>query len=312
MIEKLLKAIDEKNAPVVAGLDPTLELIPESVKEASFQKCGETLEGAADAILQFNKRIIDSIFDISPAVKLQSAMYERFGLPGLSAYKATIDHAHEKGLIVIGDVKRGDIGSTSEAYADAHLGSVKVGEKEFIPFGEDFCTVNPYLGSDGVKPFVDVAKRCDKGIFVLVKTSNPSSGEFQDRALKDSGDETVLYETVADMVEKWGEELIRDDYSEVGAVIGCTYPEVGKQLRKRLPHVFILVPGYGAQGGTGEDLKVFFDEKGRGAIVNSSRGIIGAWKKDPYKSDFGGERFDEASRQALLDMIDDINKAIGR
>ena len=315
MIERLINAIDEKNAPVVVGLDPTLELIPDHIKEAAFKKCGENLDGAAEAIIEFNKRIIDKICDITPAVKPQIAMYERFGLPGLNAYKATIDYSHEKGLIVIGDVKRGDIGSTSEAYAEAHLGSIKIGEKEFIPFGEDFCTVNPYLGTDGVKPFVDVAKRCDKGIFVLVKTSNPSSGEFQDRKLNDpsnSGDETVLYETVGDMVEKWGEGTIKDGYSEVAAVIGCTYPEVGEKMRKRLPHVFILVPGYGAQGGTGEDLKVFFDEKGSGAIVNSSRGIIGAWKKDPYKSDFGGERFDEASRQALLDMIEDINKAIGR
>ncbi len=310
MIGKLLKAIDEKNAPVVAGLDPTLELIPDCIKDAAFKKCGETLEGAAEAIIQFNKRIIDKIYDIAPAVKPQIAMYERFGLPGLLAYKETIDCAHEKGLIVIGDVKRGDIGSTSEAYADAHLGSVKVGANEFVPFGEDFCTVNPYLGTDGVKPFVDVAKRCDKGIFVLVKTSNPSSGEFQDK--KFSKGDATLYETVGDMVEKWGEELIEDGYSSVGAVIGCTYPEVGKKMRERLPHVFVLVPGYGAQGGTAEDLKVFFDKEGRGAIVNSSRGIIGAWKKEPYKSSFSEEQFDEAARKAVLDMIEDINKAIGR
>lgn len=309
MIDRLIKAIDEKNAPVVAGLDPTLELIPDSVREAAFKKCGETLEGAAEAILQFNKRIIDRIYDIVPAVKPQIAMYERFGLPGLAAYKATVDYAHEKGLIVIGDIKRGDIGSTSEAYAEAHLGSVTIGGKEIIPFGEDFCTVNPYLGTDGVKPFTDVAKRCGKGIFVLVKTSNPSSGEFQDRKVDG---EAPLYEKVAEMVEKWGEELIRDGYSDVGAVIGCTYPEVGKYLREKLPRVFVLVPGYGAQGGTGEDLKVFFDSTGRGAIVNSSRGIIGAWKKEPYKSTFPEERFDDAARQAVLDMKEDINKAIGR
>jgi len=310
MVGKLIKAIEEKNAPIVVGLDPTLPLIPDHIKEEAFKKCGETLEGAAEAILTFNKKIIDKIYDIIPAVKPQIAMYERFGLPGLLAYKETIDYAHEKGLIVIGDVKRGDIGSTSEAYADAHLGSVKIGEKEFIPFGEDFCTVNPYLGTDGVKPFVDVAKRCGRGIFVLVKTSNPSSGEFQDQKL--SGTDVTLYETVGDMVEKWGEELIEDGYSDVGAVIGCTYPKVGRYLREKLPHVFILVPGYGAQGGTGEDLKVFFDKEGRGAIVNSSRGIIGAWNKEPYKNDLGAERFDEASRCAVLDMKADINKAIGR
>ena len=309
MIGKLIRAIDEKNAPVVVGLDPTLPLIPDHIKEAAFKKCGENLEGAAEAIVTFNKKIRDKIYDSVPAVKPQIAMYERFGLPGLAAYKETLDYAHEKGLIVIGDVKRGDIGSTSEAYAEAHLGSVELGGKEFIPFGEDFCTVNPYLGTDGVKPFTDVAKRCGKGIFVLVKTSNPSSGEFQDQKING---EATLYELVGGMVTKWGEELIEDGYSDVGAVIGCTYPEVGKYLREKLPHVFVLVPGYGAQGGTGEDLKVFFDKEGRGAIVNSSRGIIGAWKKEPYSSTFGAERFDEASRQAVLDMTEDINKAIGR
>lgn len=304
MIEKLVSKIDEKNAPVVVGLDPSLDFIPDRIKRESFREYGQSLEGAGDAIYRFNKEIIDHVSDLVPAVKLQSAMYEKYGLQGLFSYKKTIEYAKKKGLFVIGDIKRGDIGNTSRAYAEAHLGKVKVGEMTYEPYGEDFSTVNPYLGSDGVRPFIEICKEYDKGIFVLVKTSNPSSGEFQDRLV----DGRPLYEEVAGRVEEWGKDLIKGDFSEVGAVAGATYPEVGKVLREIMPHAMILVPGYGAQGGKGEDLKPFFNKDGRGAIVNSSRGIIAAWKKDEYKEfkdDIG-----MASRQAVIDMKEDILNAL--
>ena len=263
MISKLCSKIREKNAPVVVGLDPNLDFIPESIIRKSFEKHGESLEGAADAIWEFNKGIVDATADLIPAVKPQIAMYEQFGIPGLLAFKKTVDYCHEKGLLVIGDVKRGDIGSTSLSYAKAHIGKIKVGSKEFFPFDEDFCTVNPYLGTDGIKPFVDVCEASDRGIFVLVKTSNPSSGEFQDRMI----DGRPLYEHVADKVNEWGELSMDGDYSNVGCVVGATYPEMGKALRKRMPKAYILVPGYGAQGASGKDLAGFFNSDGLGAIV---------------------------------------------
>ncbi len=308
MIERLIDGIVKKNAPIVVGLDPTMELIPECVKKKAFEKKGEDLKGAGQAIWKFNKAIVDQIFDLVPAVKPQIAMYEQFGIPGLKAYQKTVDYCRQKGLIVIGDVKRGDIGSTSKAYANAHLGKIKVGENEFPVFDEDFATVNPYLGSDGVKPFIDVCKENDRGIFVLVKTSNPSSGEFQDKKI----DGTALYEEVAGKVAEWGNDCMSGDYSNVGAVVGATYPEQGRLLRGVLKKNYILVPGYGAQGGKGEDLKDFFNSDGLGAIVNSSRGIIAAWQKDPYKGKFTDKEFAEASRQAVLDMKADINGALGK
>ena len=303
MIQKLINEIEKKNAPVVAGLDPTLSMIPKSITDVSYEEHGETLEGAADAVLRFNMKIVDSIYDLIPAVKPQIAMYEQLGIPGLIAFQKTVSYCKEKGLIVIGDVKRGDIGSTSKAYATAHLGKVDVGNNSYTPFEEDFATVNPYLGTDGVKPFIDVCNENDKGIFVLVKTSNPSSGEFQDREI----DGKPLYEHVADKVNEWGSLSMDGAYSNVGAVVGATYPEMGAALRKVMPHAYILVPGYGAQGGKAEDLKAFFNPDGLGAIVNSSRGIIAAWQNEKYAS-FGGENFADASRQAVIDMIEDINK----
>lgn len=303
MIQKLINEIEKKNAPVVAGLDPTLSMIPKSITDISYEEHGETLEGAADAVLRFNMNIVDSIYDLIPAVKPQIAMYEQLGIPGLIAFQKTVSYCKEKGLIVIGDVKRGDIGSTSKAYATAHLGKVDVGNNSYTPFEEDFATVNPYLGTDGVKPFIDVCNENDKGIFVLVKTSNPSSGEFQDREI----DGKPLYEHVADKVNEWGSLSMDGAYSNVGAVVGATYPEMGAALRKVMPHAYILVPGYGAQGGKAEDLKAFFNPDGLGAIVNSSRGIIAAWQNEKYAS-FGGENFADASRQAVIDMIEDINK----
>ena len=307
MINKLVDKIKKQNAPVVVGLDPMMKFVPKHLQDAAFKEYGETLEGAAEAIWQFNKAIIDNIYDIVPAVKPQVAMYEQFGIPGMIAFKKTVDYCHEKDMVVIGDVKRGDIGSTSEAYAVAHIGKVKVGNKEIAAFDEDFATVNPYLGSDGINPFLKVCKEEKKGIFILVKTSNPSSGEFQDRLI----DGRPLYEHVGEKVNEWAMQCMGDDYSYVGAVVGATYPEMGKVLRKVMPKSFILVPGYGAQGGKAEDLVHFFNEDGLGAIVNSSRGIIAAYAKEEYAK-FGEANFADASRQAAIDMINDINGALNK
>ena len=305
MINKLISNIRKTNAPIVVGLDPMLNYIPEHIQKKAFAEFGETLEGAAEAIWQYNKGIVDATFDLIPAVKPQIAMYEQFGIPGLIAYKKTVEYCKSKDLVVIGDIKRGDIGSTSAAYAVGHLGQVQVGSKKYAGFDEDFATVNPYLGSDGVKPFMDVCKEEKKGIFVLVKTSNPSSGEFQDRVI----DGRPLYELVGEKVAQWGDELMGDGYSYVGAGVGATYPEMGKVLRKIMPKTFILVPGYGAQGGKGADLVHFFNEDGLGAIVNSSRGIIAAYKQEKYK-EFGAENYADASRAAVKDMIADISGAL--
>ena len=305
MINKLISNIRKTNAPIVVGLDPMLNYIPEHIQKKAFAEFGETLEGAAEAIWQYNKGIVDATCDLIPAVKPQIAMYEQFGIPGLIAYKKTVEYCKSKDLVVIGDIKRGDIGSTSAAYAVGHLGQVQVGSKKYAGFDEDFATVNPYLGSDGVKPFMDVCKEEKKGIFVLVKTSNPSSGEFQDRVI----DGRPLYELVGEKVAQWGDELRGDGYSYVGAVVGATYPEMGKVLRKIMPKTFILVPGYGAQGGKGADLVHFFNEDGLGAIVNSSRGIIAAYKQEKYK-EFGAENYADASRAAVKDMIADISGAL--
>lgn len=305
MINKLVEKIMKTHAPIVVGLDPMLNYVPEHVQKAAFEQYGETLEGAAEAIWQFNKEIIDKTYDLIPAVKPQIAMYEQFGIPGMAAYEKTVSYAQQKDLVVIGDIKRGDIGSTSAAYAVGHLGKVQVGSKTYSGFHEDFATVNPYLGSDGVKPFIDVCKQEKKGLFILVKTSNPSSGEFQDQLI----DGKPLYELVGEKVAAWGEEHMGDKYSYIGAVVGATYPEMGRVLRKVMPKSFILVPGYGAQGGRGKDLVHFFDEDGLGAIVNSSRGIIAAYKQEAYAK-FGPENFADASRAAVEAMIADIDGAL--
>ncbi|MCD8241009.1 MAG: orotidine-5'-phosphate decarboxylase [Lachnospiraceae bacterium] len=305
MIDRLISKIQETKAPIVVGLDPMLSYVPEQVQKKAFAEYGETLAGAAEAIWQFNKEIVDKTYDLIPAVKPQIAMHEQFVIEGLNAYKKTVDYCKSKGLVVIGDVKRGDIGSTSAAYAVGHLGKVQVGSRTYAGFDEDFATVNPYLGSDGVKPFIEVCKQEKKGIFVLVKTSNPSSGEFQDRLI----DGKPLYELVGEKVAQWGAEHMGASYSYVGAVVGATYPEQGKTLRKVMPKAFILVPGYGAQGGKGKDLVHFFNEDGLGAIVNSSRGIIAAWKQEAYAK-YGAEHFGEASRAAVEAMIADIRSAL--
>ena len=305
MINKLIKKIKETGAPIVVGLDPMLSYVPEHITKKAFAEYGETLEGAAEAIWQYNKGIVDATYDLIPAVKPQIAMYEQFGIEGLKAFQKTVDYCHEKGLVVIGDVKRGDIGSTSAAYAVGHLGRVQVGSSSYQTFNEDFATVNPYLGTDGITPFIDVCKEEKKGLFILVKTSNPSSGEFQDQLI----DGRPLYELVGEKVAKWGEEHMGDEYSYIGAVVGATYPKQGEILRKVMPKSFILVPGYGAQGGQGKDLVHFFNEDGLGAIINSSRGIIAAYKQEKYAA-FGGEGYADASRKAVEDMIADIRGAL--
>ena len=301
MIKQLVEKIQKLQAPVVVGLDPMLSYVPEHIVNKALQEHGETLEGAAEAIWEYNKEIVDHIWDLIPAVKPQVAMYEQFGVPGMVVYKRTVDYCKEKGLTVIGDVKRGDIGSTSAAYAVGHLGKVQVGSRKLAAFDEDFATVNPYLGSDGIDPFLKVCQEEDKGIFILVKTSNPSSGEFQDQLINGR----PLYEMVAEKVAQWGEALMDGSYSNVGCVIGATYPQMGRTLRQVMPKAYILVPGYGAQGGTAESLRPYFNEDGLGAIVNSSRGIIAAYKQEKYKK-FGPEHFAEASRAAVVDMIEDI------
>ncbi len=305
MINKLISKIRQTGAPIVVGLDPMMKYIPGQIQEKAFAEYGESLEGAAEAIWQYNKGIVDAIYDLVPAVKPQIAMYEQFGVPGIVAFKKTVDYCKEKGLVVIGDIKRGDIGSTSEAYAVGHLGRVQVGEKTCCGFDEDFVTVNPYLGSDGVKPFIKVCQEEKKGIFVLVKTSNPSSGELQDRIAEGR----PIYELVGEQVAAWGEECMGDNYSYIGAVVGATYPEHGRVLRKIMPKAFILVPAYGAQGGKGADLVHFFNQDGLGAIINSSRGIITAYQQEKYAK-YGAQGYADASRAAVLDMREDIANAL--
>lgn len=322
MINVLVEKIKKTEAPIVVGLDPTMELIPKYLMNNAIKDYGENFEAVGEAIFEYNKAIIDAVYDLVPAVKPQIAMYEQFGIFGLMAYEKTIKYSKEKGLIVIGDIKRGDIGSTSTAYALGHLGSVKVGNTVCRGFDEDFATVNPYLGTDGIKPFIDVCREEKKGIFVLVKTSNPSSGEFQDRKI----DDKALYEIVGAKVREWGEShmscsgdidmgcgLDNDvkscGYSYVGAVVGATYPEVGKIMREAMPKTYILVPGYGAQGGTAKDLSHFFNKDGLGAIINSSRGIIGAYKMEKYAK-YGDENFGDAAREAVITMREDIKAVL--
>lgn len=305
MINKLVKKIQDNKAPIVVGLDPMLSYIPNFILQKAYMEYGETLKGASEAIWQYNKGIIDATFDLIPAVKPQIAMYEQFGIEGMIAFKKTVDYCKEKDLVVIGDIKRGDIGSTSEAYAVGHLGKVKVGSKSFYGFDEDFITVNPYLGSDGINPFIKVCKEENKGLFILVKTSNPSSGEFQDRLI----DGRPLYEIVGDKVAEWGELHMGDSYSYIGAVVGATYPAMGQTLREIMPKTYFLVPGYGAQGGKAEDLVHYFNKDGLGAIVNSSRGIISAYQSPKYEK-YGEEAYADASRQAVIDMREDILGAL--
>ncbi len=307
MINKLVDKIEKLGAPIVVGLDPMLDYIPQYILKKAYSEKGENLEGAAEAIWIYNKGIIDATYDLIPAVKPQIAMYEQFGIEGLKAFKKTVDYCKEKGLLVIGDIKRGDIGSTSSAYAIGHLGKVMIGGKAFRGFDEDFVTLNPYMGADAINPFLDVCKEERKGLFILVKTSNPSSGDFQDQLVG----ERPLYELVGKKVAEWGEQHMGSTYSYVGAVVGATYPQMGKILRELMPKAYILVPGYGAQGGKAEDLVHYFNKDGLGAIVNSSRGIIAAYKLKGYEH-FGEQAYADASRQAVIDMREDLRQAWSR
>jgi len=314
LINTLTEKIKKLEAPIVVGLDPTMKFVPEHIKKQAFAEHGETMKGAAEAVWLFNKGIVDAVCDLVPAVKPQIAMYEQFGVEGVHAFQKTVSYCKEKGLVVIGDIKRGDIGSTSEAYAVGHLGQMQVGETMCRGFDEDFATVNPYLGSDGVKPFIEVCKKEKKGLFILVKTSNPSSGEFQDRLVLPEGSTDAskarpLYEIVGEKVAEWAADHMGDSYSYIGAVVGATYPEMGKVLRQIMPKSYILVPGYGAQGGRGKDLKHFFNEDGLGAIVNSSRGIIAAYQQEAYAK-YGAENYADASRAAVIDMKEDIKEGV--
>lgn len=305
MIQRMVEKIAETKNPTIVGLDPTLALIPDEMKRRYFEEFGKTPKAVSEMFLDFNKQIIDEIKDIVPAVKPQIAMYESFGIDGLSTYVKTCKYASEKGMLVVGDVKRGDISSTAAAYA-AHLSGVDIEGEKIDVWQEDAITVNPYLGSDGIIPFVDACKSSGKGIFILVKTSNPSSKEIQDVEI--TGDDSVtelMFMKVAKLVESWGSELITPSgFSSVGAVVGATHRETGKLLRKNFPHMFFLVPGYGAQGATAEDLRGFFDKNGAGCIVNSSRGIIGAWKKNE------GMSVGEAARKAAIEMRESLSLAL--
>lgn len=302
--DRLITKIAQTQNPTVAGLDPKLAYIPSYIKEECFAKYGKTLEGAAAALLEFNKGLIDALCDIVPAVKPQAAYYEMYGWQGVKALHDTIAYAQEKGMFVITDGKRNDIGATMEAYATAHLGEVEVEGESFAPFGADALTVNGYLGTDGIKPLLKVCNEKDAGIFVLVKTSNPSSGELQDRELADSD---TIYRAMGKMCESWGQELPgKYGYSGVGAVVGATYPAQLEELRKAMPHTFFLVPGYGAQGGAADDVAPAFDKRGLGAIVNSSRGIMCAWQKEGCDE----HEYAAAARREAIRMRDAIREAI--
>lgn len=299
-LDALIDKIKNRQNPTVAGLDPDFEKIPEFIKDAAIRECGSGLEAAAEAIFQFNKGLIDALYDVVPAVKLQCAYYEKYGWQGFRALKMTIDYAKNKGMFVITDGKRNDIGSTMEAYACAHLGVVDINGKAIEPFGADALTVNGYLGVDGIAPLLKVCKEQNKGIFVLVKTSNPSSGELQDRRLEDG--ETV-FEYMGELCEKWGEGLMGGyGYSGVGAVVGATYPRQLADLRKKLPSTFFLVPGYGAQGGGAADVAGGFDENGLGAIINASRSIMYAYKKEGCDE----KDYAAAARREAVRMRDEI------
>ncbi len=304
--DRLIENIVKMQNPTVAGLDPKLDYVPASIKERCFEKYGKTLDGAAAALFEFNKALIDVLCDIVPAIKPQAAYYEMYGWQGVKALCDTIAYAKSKGMFVITDGKRNDIGTTMEAYATAHLGTTEVAGESVDAFGADALTVNGYLGTDGIKPLANVCKEKDKGIFVLVKTSNPSSGELQDMMLNT---DATVYEHMGRMCESWGADFGgKYGYSAVGAVVGATYPQQLKEMRAKLPHTFFLVPGYGAQGGGAEDVKNAFDSNGLGAIINSSRGIMCAWKKQNLTE----EDFAEAARNEAIRMRDEILGAIGK
>lgn len=299
-IDKLINKIKETNNPTVMGLDPRYDMLPNCIKE----KYNGSIEKICEGILEYNKTLIDSVYDIIPAVKPQMAFYEMFGIEGIKCFKETCKYAKEKGMIVILDAKRGDIGTTASGYSNAYLGKTPLGNFEEAFFDVDFITVNPYLGSDGIKPFIENCQKYDKGIFVLVKTSNPSSGELQDLKLENG---KTIYETVGSLVENWGESLRGEyGYSSVAAVVGATYPEQLKVLREELPHTFFLIPGYGAQGGKAKDIALGFDKFGLGGIVNASRSLMCAYKSDLWKDKFSDEEYAQATRAEAMRMREEL------
>ena len=308
-IDKLIEKIIEKNNPTIAGLDPRIEFIPESIKKKHFNKHGDSLKACANAIWEFNVKILDAISDIVPAVKLQLGYFEMYGLDGIKVFRDTIELIKKKGLLVIVDGKRNDILTTAQAYSSAYLGRVTTGGNVERPvFDVDALTVNPYLGVDGVKPFINDCKKYGKGIFILVKTSNKSSGQLQDLITHEG---KSIYEVVAEHVDKWTRGLVgKYGYSSVGAVVGATYPNQAKVLRKILKRSYILVPGYGAQGGTAKDVVYSFGADGLGAVVNASRSIMCAYKSDIWKDVYSEDKFDEACKAEAIRMRDDIIDAI--
>lgn len=305
-MDKLINKIKSTNNPVVMGLDPRYELLPKCILE----KYPNTLEGITDAIIEYNKALIDETFDIIPAVKPQIAFYEMFGIPGIKAFQETCKYAKQKGMVVIADIKRGDIGSTAQGYSNAYLGKTKIGNVEESIFDVDFVTVNPYMGIDSIKPFIDDCKKYNKGIFILVKTSNPSSGELQDIKLE-NGEE--IYIKVAKLVEKWGTDLLgKNGYSSIAAVVGATYPKQLEEIRRVAPHTYFLIPGYGAQGGKVEDIALGFDKNGLGGIVNASRSLMCAYKSNIWKDKFEEKNYAKATRQEALRMKEELNNAINK
>ncbi len=304
-IDKLINKIKETNNPTVIGLDPRYEMLPKCV----INKYPKTLEGASEAIIEYNKALIDATYDIIPAIKPQIAFYEMFGISGMQAFKETCKYAKEKGMMIIADIKRGDIGSTAQGYSNAYLGRTPIGEIEESVYDVDFVTVNPYMGTDCVKPFIEDCKKYNKGIFILVKTSNPSSGELQDVKLE-NGEE--VYKKVAELVESWGEELRgKYGYSSIAAVVGATYPKQLEELRKMAPHTYFLIPGYGAQGGKAKDIALGFDKDGLGGIINASRSLMCAYKSDFWKDKYTEEEYAKATRAEALRMKDELNGHIG-
>ena len=299
MIDRLIEKIKQTDNPSVVGLDTNFDYLPDELRAGVAD-----LRGAAQAIAEFNRNVIDNICDIVPAVKVQIAYYEMYGVEGMKTFAETLAYASKKGMYVMTDAKRNDIGATAECYAKAYLGKTFVNGASETAFDSDFLTVNGYLGSDGIVPFLKWMKERDKGIFVLVKTSNPSSGELQDMRLSDG---KTVYEYMGQLVEEWGKNCRgKYGYSDVGAVVGATQPTQAEILRKQKPHTFFLIPGYGAQGGTARDLKVCFDADGMGGIVNSSRGILCAYRQEKYN----GKSYSEAARLASIDMKNDLNQAI--
>ena len=302
-MDRLISKVKETNNPTVMGLDPRYDMIPESIRA----KYSQDIEWSCRAILEFNKELIDSVYDIVPAVKPQIAFYEMFGIEGIKVFNETCKYAKQKGIVVIADVKRGDIGSTAAGYSNAYLGKTPIGQEKVSIYDVDFVTVNPYLGIDGVKPFIDDCKEYGKGIFILVKTSNKSSGELQDLKLENG---TTIYEKVAELVSSWGEDLVGEyGYSSVGAVVGATYPIQIKELREIMPKTYFLIPGYGAQGGKAEDIALGFKD-GIGGIVNASRSLMAAYKSDRWKDKYSEKEFGKATRAEAIRMRDELNEEI--